>query len=142
MYFGGTPETVDYNPIESRVRGLSCKTVREYEHADVTYDAAFSISSFEHDGLGRYGDPLNPEGDLDTMRTLRGKLRPGGLLYLAVPVGADQLVWNAHRIYGRLRLPLLLSDWEMVDSFGFSPELFDGEYNCQPVFVLTSRRSH
>ena len=30
------------------------------------YDVCLSISSFDHDGLGRYGDPLDPSGDLRT----------------------------------------------------------------------------
>lgn len=35
-------------------------------------------------------------------------LKPGGLLYLGVPVGNDTLHYNAHRVYGqqvRLHLP-------------------------------------
>ena len=42
---------------------------------------------------------------------------------MSVPVGKDILVWNAHRVYGRLRLPLLLEGWETVHTFGFSEEL-------------------
>ena len=29
------------------------------------------MSSIDHDGLGRYGDPLNPNGDIRTMAWLR-----------------------------------------------------------------------
>ena len=32
------------------------------------FDVALSISSFDHDGLGRYGDPLEPDNDLRAMR--------------------------------------------------------------------------
>ena len=32
-----------------------------------TFDAMVSFSSLEHSGLGRYGDSLNPWGDLITM---------------------------------------------------------------------------
>eukprot|EP01033_Poteriospumella_lacustris_P006410 gene6410-4609_t len=80
-------------------------------------DVAFSFSSIEHDGLGRYGDPINPFGDLETMARLHCLLPPGGLLLLGVPTGSvDFVVWNAHRIYGRHRLRLLLQDWwEVVD---------------------------
>ena len=95
-----------------------------------------SYSSIEHDGLGRYGDALNPRGDLDEMRRLAALLNPSGLcpahppprtpptagapradrrggagaaglLLLGVPVGRDALVFNAHRIYGPRRLALL-----------------------------------
>jgi hypothetical protein len=41
------------------------------------FDVVLSISSFEHDGLGRYGDPLNPDGDLAAMRSTRRLLKPG-----------------------------------------------------------------
>lgn len=38
-------------------------------------DFAFSFSSWEHDGLGRYGDPLNPWGDVKAFE--RTYLKPG-----------------------------------------------------------------
>ena len=33
-----------------------------------TFDASASYSSIEHSGLGRYGDPLSPEGDIDAVQ--------------------------------------------------------------------------
>jgi len=57
---------------------------------------------------GRYGDPLNPDADLQAMARVRSILKPGGLLLLTVPVGPDVLVFNLHRRYGPARLPLLL----------------------------------
>jgi hypothetical protein len=51
--------------------------------------------------VGRYGDPLDPRGDLRSMATLLQRhMRPGGLLFLAVPTGRDRLVFNLHRVYG------------------------------------------
>lgn len=41
------------------------------------FDVVMSISTFEHDGLGRYGDPLNPNGDIIAMRSTRRLLKPG-----------------------------------------------------------------
>lgn len=78
------------------------------------FDVAFSISSFEHDGLGRYGDPLNPEGDFRAMKEMAATVAPGGYLILSVPVGADLLAWNCHRVYGRKRLPMLLAGWTVM----------------------------
>jgi hypothetical protein len=43
---------------------------------------------------------------------------PGGIMLLAVPTGMDQLHWNIHRVYGRARLPLLLSSWSVEGIFG------------------------
>ena len=39
-------------------------------------------------------------------------------MLLAVPTGMDQLHWNIHRVYGRARLPLLLSSWRVEGIFG------------------------
>lgn len=61
-----------------------------------------------HPPPGRYGDPLNPDADLEAMAKARSILKPGGLLFLTVPVGPDVLVFNLHRRYGPARLPLLL----------------------------------
>jgi hypothetical protein len=138
LAYGGNPTTIEYNAIISQDPRLKIMKVEEWNKYQVRFDAAFSISSFEHDGLGRYGDALNPDGDLEAMKKMQLVLRPGGLLFLSVPIGSDVLVWNVNRIYGRLRLPLLLAGWEIVDTFGFSDNFFESkEAWCQePIFVL------
>jgi hypothetical protein len=103
-------------------------------------DAAVSISTFEHDGLGRYGDPLHPDADLDAMHRVLSLLRPGGLLFLTVPIGPDVVVFNLHRRYGTIRLPLLLHGWEVVDQIGWDErklhEKASWRQSFEPVFVL------
>ena len=64
---------------------------------------ALSISSFDHDGLGRYGDPLDPVGDLKAMRLAQCILKDDGLLLVSVPVGQDVVAFNLHRRYGSVR---------------------------------------
>jgi SAM-dependent methyltransferase len=138
--FGATVTTIEYRPVDCRIPGLTVLTPDEFARQPRQFDAAISISSIEHDGLGRYGDPLNPDGDLHAMNQFRRLLKPGGRLFLAVPVGPDTVVWNAHRIYGPRRLPLLLSGWRQVAVYGFDErELTQrplGDYLYQPVFVL------
>jgi hypothetical protein len=103
-----------------------------------SYDVCLSISSFEHDGLGRYGDPIDPTGDFTAMNKMKNIVKPNGTMLLALPVGIDRIYFNVHRVYGKHRLPLLLKEWEQVDSFGYSDAMLarsnDGLY--QPVFVL------
>ena len=54
----------------------------------------------EHVGLGRYGDALDPEGDLKAMAELKRTLISGGQFLFVVPVGGRaRVVFNAHRIY-------------------------------------------
>ena len=126
-----------------RVDANGIKYVKPAVLGNEQFDCALSISSFEHDGLGRYDDPLDPYGDLVAMVQAKRNVVYGGNLFLAVPVGKDALVWNAHRVYGSLRLPLLLQNWELQASFGFSEgdygkqfeEVVKSSYH-QPVFVL------
>ncbi len=108
------------------------------------FDLALSISSFQFSGLGRYGDPMDADADLDSMAVAACLLRPGGLLLLAVPIGPDVCVYNLHRRYGRLRLPRLLAGWEVVDALGWSePSLDDRAADhrkpFKPVLVLRRR---
>lgn len=139
LAYGGKPTTIEYNTLISKDQRLRVMTPAEYEKRPKKFDAVLSISSFEHDGLGRYGDPIDPNGDLKAMEKVKKMLKKGGLLFLSVPVGKDLLVWNLHRIYGEHRLPLLLEGWEVVATFGFSKEDLQRERGCnhQPVFVLT-----
>ena len=140
LFYGGRPTTIEYNKRISEDSRLNTLTVAEFNKNPRQFDAAFSISSFEHDGLGRYGDPLNPSGDFEAMRKTKRIIRRGGILFLAIPVGKDTLVWDAHRIYGRIRLPLLLKGWRVLDTFGFNDSLLDIDSDppdvIQPIFVL------
>lgn len=91
----------DYRPAALTLNGLVS------EHADLTAlpfesGSVLSLScmhTVEHVGLGRYGDPLDPDGDLKAIRELRRVLAPGGTLLFVVPIGKPKLMFNAHRIY-------------------------------------------
>jgi hypothetical protein len=140
LAYQGNPTTIEYNKIVSDDSRLTLLTVNEYDQNPEQYDVILSISSIEHDGLGRYGDPIDPFGDFKAMERMKKMLTTGGLLFLAVPVGQDCLVWNAHRVYGKIRLPRLFEGWEVVDSSGFQENDFtrDADHFIQPVFVLRS----
>lgn len=142
LAWGGNPTTIEYNKIISEHPQLKVMTVKEYEENPILFDAVISISSYEHDGLGRYGDPLNPNGDLLAMEKTKKMLKKGGLLFLAVPIGQDYCVWNAHRVYGKIRFPVLIEGWEIVDAFGFTERDLDRNPNelYQPVLVLQPKR--
>ena len=114
-----------------------------------TFDVVVAVAAVDHDGLGRYGDPLAPDGDLLTMDWMRTLLRPreerpddqAAVLILTAPIGPDLVVWNLERRYGRLRLPLLLEGWSTLGRFGYSEEKLTQEANFrqrfEPAWVLS-----
>jgi SAM-dependent methyltransferase len=135
---------LEYNVPISEHPSVKCLSLRSALDRGMKFDAGISISSFEHDGLGRYGDPINPDGDLRAMEEAKRLIKPGGLLYLSVPVGADCVLWNAGRIYGHIRLPLILEGWKQEAAYGFDKTSFNkeiGNYDNQPVFVLRNQLS-
>jgi hypothetical protein len=76
------------------------------------FDWVVCVSTIEHFGLGRYGDPVGEDLDLAAMRKLRGL---AGKMLLTVPVGVDAVFKPWHRVYGAERLPRLLDGWRVVE---------------------------
>ncbi len=63
-------------------------------------DSISCLHAIEHFGLGRYGDPIDPEGHLKGVKNIVGMLEPGGTLYISFPIGfADAVHFNAHRVF-------------------------------------------
>jgi SAM-dependent methyltransferase len=105
----------DYRPADIRLDALTCERadLRALPFETGSLRSISCLHVIEHIGLGRYGDPLDPDGDLKAMAELERVLAPGGDLLLVVPVGRPRIEFNAHRIYayeqiqerlGRLRL--------------------------------------
>jgi len=69
----------------------------------------------EHIGLGRYGDPLDPEGDIKAINELIRVVKPGGYLLVAVPVGQARICFNAHRVYNNQQFINYFTGMELVE---------------------------
>jgi hypothetical protein len=159
--------TLEYNALDFRHPRTHTFTVEEWRHHVVTgtscvwpreegdsyssneatrgapyncrFDAVWSISSLEHDGLGRYGDPISPDADLAAMAKLRDFLvSTGGLMYLSVPAGEDAVHWNSGRVYGAKRLVKLLDGWSVVGTFGLPREAATAPSEADRAHALTT----
>jgi len=132
--------TVEYNVPKLETEQLKCISYWDFQKSDEVYECIVTYSSIEHSGLGRYGDPLDPNGDLTCMRDIYNHIAYKGILIWGAPVGKDAVVWNAHRIYGNIRLPLIFSGFEEKEWIGCNKEdltnqgLSNNSYN--PVVVL------
>lgn len=92
---------LDFRPADLRLSDLSSEAgdLMQLPFADGSVRSLSCMHVVEHVGLGRYGDPLDPEGDLKAMRELSRVVAPGGTLLFVVPVGEPRIMFNAHRIY-------------------------------------------
>jgi len=80
------------------------------------------MHTIEHIGLGRYGDPLDYDGDKKAINELKRVLAVGGHLFFVVPIGRDnRIFFNAHRVYTKQHVLDLFSDLLLKD-FSLIPE--------------------
>lgn len=79
-------------------------------------DLADSISclhAIEHFGLGRYGDPIDPEGHIKGFNNLITMLKKSGTCYISFPIGETANThFNAHRIFA----PGDILTWSRADT--------------------------
>jgi SAM-dependent methyltransferase len=95
-------EVIDIRPIQAAIPGVSF-TRMDMMSDKVTLenycDSLSCLHALEHFGLGRYGDPLDPEGHVKGLRNIAKLLKPEGRLYLSVPIGVERIEFNANRVF-------------------------------------------
>lgn len=84
------------------------------------------MHTIEHIGLGRYGDPIDPDGDLKAIAQLKRVLAPNGSLLFVVPLGKPKILYNAHRIYSRDQILSYFSELTLRN-FSLIPDIKNGE---------------
>lgn len=140
LNMGNSVTTVEYNVPVVSYPNLNAISYVDFVNSQEKYDCVVTYSSIEHSGLGRYGDPLDPQGDVNTMDAIWTHLIDGGKLIWGAPVGHDALVWNAHRVYGRIRLPVIFWGFRELEWIYFKREtllnLRLAKNSVNPVIVL------
>lgn len=133
----------DYRPADVKLGNLSSghADLTKLPFADESISSLSCMHTVEHIGLGRYGDPIDPTGDLKAMRELTRVVSKNGNLLFVVPVGKPKVMYNAHRIYSFEQIiaafnGLKLQEFSLVPDVGYfienaDPQLVkDQEYGC------------
>jgi hypothetical protein len=91
---------VDYRPLAAALPGLTSVKgdILSLPFATGELKSLSCLHVVEHIGLGRYGEPLNPNGSVEACRELQRVLAAGGNLFLAAPAGRPRVCFNAHRV--------------------------------------------
>ena len=94
---------IDIRPLPFDIKGLSFTQADATNLDGISDRSIISLSSLcapEHFGLGRYGDPVDPEACFKALKSMQRVLAPGGHFYISVPVGDKSgVAFNAHRIF-------------------------------------------
>ena len=134
---------VDYRPLKATLTGLDSlgASILELPFADCSVESLSCLHVAEHIGLGRYGDPLDPQGTRKAAKELARVLAGGGNLYFALPVGKPRVCFNAHRIHAAetiieyfaelelVELSIVYDDGQFAERVGLD-EFNDSEYAC------------
>ncbi|WP_170437347.1 DUF268 domain-containing protein [Ruegeria arenilitoris] len=94
-------EVIDIRPLpptaHNNIRFLQMDLMNEAEVE--LADSISCLHAIEHFGLGRYGDPIAVDGHVKGISNLVKMLKPGGTLYISVPIGkGNEVHFNAHRV--------------------------------------------
>lgn len=130
-------EHYDYRPPDLYLDNLHVKRgdlmALPFESSSV--ESLSCMHVIEHVGLGRYGDPLDPEGDIKAARELSRVLAPNGSFLFVTPVGKARVCFNAHRIYSYEQVLQLFPELELRD-FRLLPDVSpEGLIPAEPAIV-------
>jgi len=115
---------IDFRPADMGLSGLISEagTLMQLPFSNNSVESLSCMHVVEHVGLGRYGDPLDYDGDIKAARELARVVAPGGTLLFVVPVsGQARIQFNAHRIYTYEQVLALFLGLDLVE-FALIPD--------------------
>jgi hypothetical protein len=98
-------EVFDVRPITTAVPGVVFRQADLMNPASLLNtaggycDSLSCLHAIEHFGLGRYGDPVNPQGYQDGIANMAQLLQPGGTFFLSTPIGQERVEFNANWVF-------------------------------------------
>lgn len=107
----------DYRPANLTLSNLTSNKVdlMSLPFPDNSVKSLSCMHTVEHIGLGRYGDPINPNGDIEAINELKRVTSPEGSLLFVVPIGKSKLIFNGHRIYSYNQIISYFKDFELKE---------------------------
>jgi len=96
------------------VQNLRCfiGDVRKTSFENGFFACVIAVSTLEHIGLGRYGEWLEPNGDITAVREILRILSINGVLLVTLPFGKEE-IFPSHRVYNQQRLRTILKGFKV-----------------------------
>lgn len=123
---------IDIRPLESKIDGLDfiqSDATNLEQISDESIESLSALCSLEHFGLGRYGDPLDPNACFKAFKSIQRVMKPGGKIYISVPIGTEHLEFNAHRVFYPSTIVDSFNEMELREFSVVNPACKEIEYD-------------
>lgn len=139
---------VDIRPTTLDISQFSAVTgdARNLHYASGSVESLSCLHVIEHVGLGRYGDPIDPDGHWRVAAEICRVVAPGGVAYISSPIGRERVEFNGQRVLSPKTIlemfqDLTLTCFSVIDDAGrFHEEADPDEYltarDACGIFVL------
>lgn len=114
-----TIEVIDIRPMPPSIHANIRYSVLDLMDGDISgfgqADSVSCLHAIEHFGLGRYGDPLDPDGHKKGFANITKLVAAGGHLYISMPISrTTQVQFNSQRMFA----PRDIFGWgDAIDGF-------------------------
>lgn len=109
---------LDVRPLKSKIPGLEFIKADCMNMGNIKTGSIASLSALhavEHFGLGRYGDPIDPEGYIKAIKEMQRVTKKNGNIYYSGPIGKERLEFNAHRVFNPFTIIELFDKCKLVE---------------------------
>ena len=108
---------IDIRPLQIQLDNYEGRagSIVALPYSDSSLSSVSSLHVIEHIGLGRYGDPIDPEGSSKACAELVRVLAPDGKLYVSMPIGDSRVQFNGQRIFSVSDVLVLFAGLELVE---------------------------
>lgn len=114
----------DYRPADITLSNLESGSadLKSLKFETGSIPSLSCMHTVEHIGLGRYGDELDPEGDVKAINEIKRVVQKGGDILFVVPLGNSMIQFNGQRLYSKQQIVDYFSGCELIE-FSLIPDI-------------------
>ena len=123
---------IDIRPLDKKIPNVDFHQDDATNLKNIKSNSIESLSalcSLEHFGLGRYGDPIDPDACFKAFKSIQRVIKKDGCIYIAVPIGSEHLEFDAHRVFYASTIVDNFDEMELVEFSVINPDCTGIEYN-------------
>ena len=123
---------IDIRPLDKKIPNVDFHQDDATNLKNIKSNSIESLSalcSLEHFGLGRYGDPIDPNACFKAFKSIQRVMKKNGNVYIAVPIGKEHVEFDAHRVFYPSTIVNNFNEMELIEFSVINPDCTGIVYN-------------